>query len=237
VNKFSNNRTALMVFSLSAAQEARRKQVFGKHRQNLSKDFFQLLIDDTQRLAKDSGLDVIWFDEQKQRGTDFASRFSNAFQDLFDQGYERVISIGNDCPNLQIGHIQKSIQQLENNDLVLGPAQDGGVYLLGITKKAFDKNTFAQLPWQQNNLYQTIKIWGKQARFQSISFELQRDLDTSEDAVFYAQKNPKCFLALFIAEILHGFSRKFITQKEHFQLQFFRAHLPSRAPPIFCFSA
>lgn len=231
MNTSPKNRTALMVFSLSAAREAERKQVFGRNRERATTDFFQLLIDDTQLLARQSGLDVIWMGENQQRGRDFASRFSNAFQDLFDRGYEQVISIGNDCPHLKKGHLQRSVKQLENNDWVLGPAEDGGVYLLGITKKAFDREGFQRLPWQQKELYAAIEKLFSASQIESFSFAPLDDLDDFTDVLRFYRNNPTGVLGNFIASILHGVSGKFPPQRPSEFLQTLLRNLPSRAPP------
>lgn len=228
----SKNRTALMVFSLSASQEAQRKQVFGKNKRKSSTKFFQLLIDGTSQIAENSGLDVVWFDEKKQKGTGFASRFTNAYQDLFDQGYDHVISIGNDCPNLEIRHIQKAVRQLRQNKLVLGPAHDGGVYLIGISKTTFNGNAFQELPWQKEHLYQSLESWGKQAKLQTFSFEYLGDLDTFHDIVNFSHENPTNVLSLFIWNVLYGFSQNFNKQDKTLVPQSYYAELPSRAPPV-----
>lgn len=221
-----------MIFSLTAFQEAKRKQVFGAHQQEDSAQFFQILIDDTNEIAKKSGLDVVWIDEKKQKGKDFASRYTHAFQDLFDQGYEQVISIGNDCPNLQLTHLNNAVQKLQQNNLVLGPAHDGGVYLLGISKKAFDRATFCKFSWQKATLYQEIKNWANKAELPTFSFELLNDLDTLQDVITFSEENPTCFLGIFITQTLYRFFKIFNPSCVGVTAQQSCSKTPPRAPPI-----
>ena len=69
----------------------------------------------------------------------------HAFQDAFENNYEKVIIIGSDLYDLQPKHIEEAIIALDNNDVVIGPAQDGGYYLLGM--KTLYKKAFAPKNW------------------------------------------------------------------------------------------
>lgn len=69
-----------------------------------------------------------------QQGTDFAERLHHAFRWTQQQGFERTILIGSDSP--QIGHdiIERAQAALDHTDVVLGPADDGGYYLIAMHK-------------------------------------------------------------------------------------------------------
>lgn len=145
---------------------------------------------------------MIWFDESKQQGHDFASRFTQAFTDLFAQGYEKVISIGNDSPDLTAAHIETALQQLEQNELLLGPSADGGAYLIGIHKSHFNAAVFEAFPWQREDLFAKM-VADAQTHNRSVFFlELLNDLDTAEDVFAYAKTNPKSVIGLFIEDLI-----------------------------------
>ena len=59
---------------------------------------------------------------------------NNAFVEGFQSGYERVCIIGTDCFELSQDIIKQAFDQLHTNDAVIGPAKDGGYYLLGMKK-------------------------------------------------------------------------------------------------------
>jgi rSAM/selenodomain-associated transferase 1 len=69
----------------------------------------------------------------------------NAFKDAFQHNYEKVIIIGSDLYDLKPKHIEEAIEALNTNDIVIGPAQDGGYYLLGM--KALHEKAFASKNW------------------------------------------------------------------------------------------
>lgn len=72
--------------------------------------------------------------KKKQYGDDLGERMKNAFNEAFGNGYEKVIIIGSDLYDLTQKHIENAFNKLESNDIVIGPALDGGYYLLGMKK-------------------------------------------------------------------------------------------------------
>ncbi|MGG8497393.1 TIGR04282 family arsenosugar biosynthesis glycosyltransferase [Tenacibaculum sp. TC6] len=69
-----------------------------------------------------------------QQGDNLGERMQHAFQQAFDNGYEKVVIIGSDLFDLQTSHIYEAFDQLAKNEVVIGPAEDGGYYLLGLKK-------------------------------------------------------------------------------------------------------
>jgi len=67
--------------------------------------------------------------------------------------YSRVIAIGSDSPDLPIEYISRAIASLEQNDCVIGPTEDGGYYLIGLSKPSFE--IFDNIPWSTDNVTQT----------------------------------------------------------------------------------
>lgn len=71
----------------------------------------------------------------QSQSPDLGQRMKQAFDDIFQMKYQQAIIIGSDCPDLTAEHIKNAWQQLTNTDAVVGPASDGGYYLLGIKKQ------------------------------------------------------------------------------------------------------
>lgn len=194
----NSNKTVLFVFSLSAAIEAERKPLFGSSKKNFSKEFFKLLNKKTLKLAKQSGLDVVLLDETQQEGDSFSERYFNAYKSLFDKGYEKVISIGNDTPNLTVNHIKKAINSLTNQEIVFGPSKDGGVYLLGYTKSAFDEKVFKNFSWLTSNLSKEIENFAIQEQIAFSTLEILKDIDSKSNALEYAYTNLSSSISSYI---------------------------------------
>ena len=93
--------------------------------------------------------DDLWngeiYQKKQQLGEDLGIRMQNAFQDAFANGYEKVLIVGSDLIDLSEEIIEKGFLQLASNDVVIGPAEDGGYYLLGM--KSVHPNVFKNKNW------------------------------------------------------------------------------------------
>ena len=85
------------------------------------------------------------FQKFQQEGEDLGIRMKNAFQHAFDMGYEKVVIVGSDLYDLRAEHIEKAFDALDDNDIVIGPALDGGYYLLGM--KTIKPEIFQNKEW------------------------------------------------------------------------------------------
>ena len=131
----------------------------------------------------------------RQQGSGLGERMQHAFERTWRQGRERVLLIGSDCPGITPSIIENGLKYLASHDLVLGPAADGGYYLIGL--KADVQN--CQQKKCKNNyklLFQNIN-WGSEAVLQQtvqqaekakLSFALLtelHDIDRPEDIVHF----------------------------------------------------
>ncbi len=74
------------------------------------------------------------FTKKLQGNGELGKKMNDAFSELFNAGYEQIVIIGSDCLQLQTQIIEDSFTMLGEKDLVIGPANDGGYYLLGMNK-------------------------------------------------------------------------------------------------------
>ncbi len=93
----------------------------------------------------------ISFNKDIQRGEDLGERMQNAFDLVLNEPLiERAVIIGSDCPQISAQHITKAFVALETHEVVIGPAQDGGYYLLGM--KHVQTPLFQNKPWSSSQL-------------------------------------------------------------------------------------
>ncbi|RNC92629.1 MAG: glycosyltransferase [Allomuricauda sp.] len=74
------------------------------------------------------------FSKKLQQGADLGARMHHAFQEGFEAGYKKIIVIGSDMYDLSKEDLETAFSTLEQHDFVVGPAKDGGYYLLGMKK-------------------------------------------------------------------------------------------------------
>ncbi len=85
-------------------------------------------------LGDGSHWDVSHFTHCLQHGEDLGARMQKAFEAAFSEGYQRVCLIGSDLYDLRTRDLEEAFRLLESHEAVVGPAQDGGYYLLGLTR-------------------------------------------------------------------------------------------------------
>jgi uncharacterized protein len=97
------------------------------------------------------------FKKEIQSGNDLGERMKNAFIKAFENDYGKAIIIGTDCPQIDQTILENAFTQLNDFDIVLGPATDGGYYLLGM--KTFFAVFFENIKWSTDTvLEKTIEI-------------------------------------------------------------------------------
>ncbi len=132
----------------------------------------------TPVIANNAGLPDRFYLRLQQNG-DLGKRMKAAFRELFDEGYERICIIGSDCPQLRTHHLDQAFAALTATDIVAGPAEDGGYYLMGMNKD--HTRIFGLSDWSHGQVYQqTLElIRNEEASFTQL--EKLSDLDTVED--------------------------------------------------------
>jgi rSAM/selenodomain-associated transferase 1 len=123
------------------------------------------------------------FQKKLQVGKDLGTRMHNAFLELLNMGYKKVIIVGSDLLDLDASLIENAYEQLEKHDVVLGPAEDGGYYLLGLKE-------------MQNSIFKNKK-WGTETVREETLKDLKNcdvnllkvlnDIDTFEDMKHYKE--------------------------------------------------
>lgn len=88
----------------------------------------------SEEIEKGDLWDSFNYDKRLQSGSDLGSRMANAFQEGFASGFQKIIIIGSDMYDLDQADIENAFSELDDNDFVIGPAIDGGYYLLGMKK-------------------------------------------------------------------------------------------------------
>jgi len=123
---------------------------------------------------------------QTQKGEDLGDKMNNAFLDLKSNGYDQVIIIGTDCLELNNELIHEAFESLNSTDYVLGPATDGGYYLLGLTE--LNDVLFLNKAWSNDKVFQTAIDTIQQQNKTVFLLEKLSDIDTFDDLRAYQEK-------------------------------------------------
>jgi rSAM/selenodomain-associated transferase 1 len=116
-----------------------------------------------------------------QQGSDLGERMQNAFLAGFAAGYSRAILLGSDTPDLTSEIINEGLSRLTTHPAVIGPACDGGYYLLGFQSQAFLPAIFCGMPWSTGEVYSRTREVFRQANVNVSVLPSWRDIDTIAD--------------------------------------------------------
>jgi hypothetical protein len=116
-----------------------------------------------------------------QQGDDLGVRMNNGFQDAFRKGYHKAILIGSDFPDLPPEIIEEAFSSLERHPAVIGPALDGGYYLIGFGRETFAPSVFDRVAWDRDTVLQRTLSRFKEMRQQVHILPAWNDVDTHED--------------------------------------------------------
>ena len=124
-------------------------------------DVYRFLLDHTVKITSPLSADVyvyysekireidIWdtsiFRKKQQQGLDLGAKMQHAFTEVFGMGYQKAIIIGSDMYDISTQDLEDAFLTLEKNNFVVGPAQDGGYYLLGM--KQLKTSLFKNKKW------------------------------------------------------------------------------------------
>ena len=124
-----------------------------------------------------------------QKGADLGQRMKNSFLQAFDKDYHRVVVIGSDSPDLPSAFIKQALLCLETNDVVIGPAFDGGYYLIGFRANSFLPEAFEGINWSTNTVFrETMNIF-ETAKLKIHTLPGWSDIDTLCDVKNLMQRN------------------------------------------------
>src|SRR5262245_27645345 len=123
------------------------------------------------------------FDVLPQAPGDLGRRLSAAFDWAFSEGAQRAAAVGTDCLDVDGGLLSEAFDALSSSDAVIGPAVDGGYYLIGLarSKPALLEKGFRDVPWSTERVREVTLARLREAASSVRVLRELRDLDTPED--------------------------------------------------------
>lgn len=123
--------------------------------------------------------DASIYQKHQQFGEDLGIRMQNAFKNGFDAGYQKVMIIGSDLYDLSSKNIEKAFAELDENDVVIGPAEDGGYYLLGMN--SLQEKIFENKNWGTESVRKDTLADLNDKKVKLLAFK--NDIDVYEDII------------------------------------------------------
>jgi len=194
-----NHNNCLLLFVKSPVKGQVKTRLAVQKDGDFEVELYKCFVEDTISLAEnlDVHLEVCfcpanmkstfseWLGEQHsyraQTGNNLGERLRNAFDNAFEEGFSNVITIGSDSPDLPANYLTESFEVLDAHDTVIGPASDGGYYLIGFSKEGFIPEVFDNISWSTDSVFeQTVSILKQHGRKEYL-LPLWHDVDTIAD--------------------------------------------------------
>lgn len=131
----------------------------------------------SETIHRDDIWDVNIFRKKLQSGNDLGEKMNNAFSEIFGMGYEKAIIIGSDMFDLEKKDLETAFDALQTNHFTIGPATDGGYYLLGM--KELNPEIFQNKDWGTSTVLKETLNDLKDKKF--VLLEKRNDVDYYED--------------------------------------------------------
>ncbi|MCB0480112.1 MAG: TIGR04282 family arsenosugar biosynthesis glycosyltransferase [Flavobacteriales bacterium] len=120
-----------------------------------------------------------YFLKDEQHDGDLGQKMEFSLEENFEEGYDHIICIGSDCIELSSEIINRAFEELDSHDVVIGPAKDGGYYLIGMSK--LHTSLFRDKPWGTSDLLLDTILDLKKTNLSYHLLETLNDVDEVED--------------------------------------------------------
>lgn len=223
---------AVLYFSRSAEAEARIKSwsTSPNNKKNLSVAKF--LTSRTKNIVESTNLQVFYFDEKNQIGENFGEKLAHANADIFAKGFDAVISVGNDCLEIDQIDWKEICSELKVGRCIVGPSLRQGTYLIGMTKTAFHNDLFSNLPWQTQNLKDSLVEYFEAQSLEPIILQYFRDLNNLNDLIKNARSlSLNASVRAILSNLISAFNIQNYTSEVIYFSQFANNAFLLRGPP------
>jgi rSAM/selenodomain-associated transferase 1 len=131
----------------------------------------------SEQIQENDHWDTTIYSKELQKGTDLGERMHHAFESLFKKGYRQIVIVGSDIFELTTKNIQEAFTGLDSANFVVGPALDGGYYLLGMN--TLNKSLFEHKKWGTSTV---LKATLKNLAYEKVALlATKNDIDTYDD--------------------------------------------------------
>jgi rSAM/selenodomain-associated transferase 1 len=125
----------------------------------------------------------------QQQGIDIGERLQSGFTTMFERGYKQVIALASDSPDLPIEILREAVSALQSHKAVIGPASDGGYYLIGLSHDHSIPGAFEDISWSTETVFRETLSKIKSVTQRVHILPEWADIDTKSDLQKFYEKH------------------------------------------------
>lgn len=187
----NHSKRALIVFVKAPIQGEVKTRIAKSTSEAIATEIYKSLLDYTFSVCeKLDELDVFIFSNKPfkhnqvynlhlQKGRDLGDKMHNAFEEISNRGYKKLVLIGSDCLEMNDRTILSAFDALDRFDVVVNPVEDGGYCLLGLNQP--NGNLFSGVNWSTSLVHQQTIQKVQSERLTFVELPVKRDVDYWED--------------------------------------------------------
>ena len=122
----------------------------------------------------------------EQQGESLGDRMYDAIRDVLNRGYDQAVLVGTDIPTLSAEIINSAFEQIDDNQITMGPTSDGGYYLIGMNKPV--KEVFNLEKFSDSSVWESTAAAAEKAGYKVAKIVEQSDIDEPEDIADFRNK-------------------------------------------------
>jgi hypothetical protein len=180
------------------------------------------------------GIELVLVPPAAQAGSGFGERLEAAFRGAARGGYEEIVAVPGDVPELTAGDLAAAFRALSVSDTVLGPSRDGGVWLIGLRVAGVSlPDLFERVPWRTPRVLAALLVNAPKAFLLEELLDVDRQTDARRlrDALCAAKRD--AILLAVLETLLVRRPEVFAQRSRRKSSPHFDVPPPSRAPPLF----
>lgn len=189
-----HQQTAILIFTRTSGAEAKHKLSGDRLSYGTNQKICAKLIAKTRRAAQQTSFSVIEIDSDQQVGNNLGERLSNSIQRVFQAGFEQVLVIGTDTPDISKHLLQQAAQQISQTQAALGASKDGGAYLIGFHNTQFNKTDFSNLNWESDHVFDALVDYFSAQGTSICTTTTLQDIDSFYDLMQFLKQNTSSFV-------------------------------------------
>lgn len=197
-----HQQTAILIFTRTSGAEAKHKLSGDRLSYGTNQKICAELIAKTRLAAQKTSFSVLEIDSDQQVGNNLGERLSHSIERVFQAGFEQVLVIGTDTPDISSDLLQNAALQISPTQATLGASKDGGAYLIGLHQTQFRQTDFSNLDWESETVFENLVDYFSTQGTSICTTKTLRDIDSFYDLMQFLKQSSTSLFVVTLQQLV-----------------------------------